>query len=343
MDQTDINLTSPSIPIGYSRLVARTLGLMEKDLDLLLFRTGHEGRKLLCDDTMLTGQQQLQILSNALDISGDSAFGLRVGNTLTPSTHGPLGFLINSSPTLIKALEAFRDYLPLRMNLTQLKLSVTDQWFDCELLVNSSVNADIHRFVIEALVQAVLLIVEFVLGRALTDGVLTLDYPPPVYYERYRDFYSCPVQFSASKSRLRIPVGLINTLNVSAEHTNYEFSLNQCQDLLQLLSTKMHETQAQVRKLLLSHINHQLSEEEVAATLFVSKRTLARRLARENTGFRQVRDEVLASLAKGYLRDTRLSMETIASMLNYHDSSNFRRAFKRWYNIPPEQFRKRLV
>jgi AraC-like DNA-binding protein len=316
---------------------------MEKDLGQLLFRTGLEGKNMLCDDTMLTGQQQLQILSNALDISGDPAFGLRFGDTLTPSTHGPLGFLINSSPTLIKALEAFREYLPLRMNLTQLKFTVTDQWLDCEMEVNPCVNLETYRLVIEALVQAVLFIVEFVLGRPLTDGILTLDYSPPSYVERYADFYSCPVQFLAKKNLLRIPVGLINTLNVSSEHTNYEFSLKQCQHLLQKLSGDNHETQSQVRKLLLSHTNHQLSEEDVAATLFVSKRTLARRLARENTGFRKLREEVLASLAEGYLRDTRLSTDAIAGLLNYYDSANFRRAFKRWYKMPPEQFRSRMV
>lgn len=104
MDQPDINITTHSIPVGYSRLLARTLGLLEKDLDQLLFRTGLEGRKLLSDDTMLTGNQQLQILSNSLDIARDETFGLQFGETLTPSTHGPLGFLVNSSPTLIKAL-----------------------------------------------------------------------------------------------------------------------------------------------------------------------------------------------------------------------------------------------
>lgn len=343
MDQPDISINTHSIPVGYSRLLARTLGLLEKDLDQLLFRTGLAGRKLLSDETMLTGNQQLQILSNSLDISRDETFGLQFGATLTPSTHGPLGFLVNSSPTLIKALEAFKDYLPLRMDLTHLKLNADQQWFECELNVRPGATDAIYRLVLEALSQGVISIVEFVLGRPFTDGVMEFDYPRPVYAERYGEFYSCPVHFSAPKSLLRIPVNLINTLNVSSEHTNYEFALSQCQELLQRLSTELRETHNEVRKLLLSHTNHQLSEEDVAASLFVSKRTLARRLAREKTGFRKVREEVLASLAEGYLSDPRLSVETIANLLNYHDSSNFRRAFKRWYNMPPEQFRKQLA
>jgi AraC-like DNA-binding protein len=28
--------------------------------------------------------------------------------------------------------------------------------------------------------------------------------------------------------------------------------------------------------------------------------------------------------------------------LNYHDSANFRRAFKRWYHCPPNEYREQL-
>lgn len=229
------------------------------------------------------------------------------------------------------------------MDLTHLKFNTDEQWFECELNVHPGATNAIYRLVLEALSQGVISIVEFVLGRAVTDCVLELDYPRPTYALRYDEFYSCTVHFSAPKSLLRIPINLINTLNVSSEHTNYEFALHQCEELLRGLSTELRETHTEVRKLLLSHTNHQLSEDDVAASLFVSKRTLARRLARENTGFRKVREEVLASLAEGYLGDPRLSVETIANLLNYHDSSNFRRAFKRWYNMPPEQFRKGLA
>ncbi|KZZ56914.1 hypothetical protein A3762_20395 [Oleiphilus sp. HI0125] len=74
--------------------------------------------------------------------------------------------------------------------------------------------------------------------------------------------------------------------------------------------------------------------------MFVSKRTLARYLERENSGFRKLRDDILCQQAQDYLRNSRMSVEAIATLLNYHDSSNFRRAFKRWNNQTPDQYRK---
>jgi AraC-like DNA-binding protein len=37
-----------------------------------------------------------------------------------------------------------------------------------------------------------------------------------------------------------------------------------------------------------------------------------------------------------------MSVEAIAALLNYHDSANFRRAFKRWFQVSPDQYRQRL-
>ncbi|KZY88682.1 hypothetical protein A3742_15835 [Oleiphilus sp. HI0071] len=76
--------------------------------------------------------------------------------------------------------------------------------------------------------------------------------------------------------------------------------------------------------------------------MFISKRTLARRLKVEGASFRKVRDHILSQQATSYLRDSKMSVEAIAAILNYHDSSNFRRAFKRWMGITPETYRNHL-
>ena len=83
-----------------------------------------------------------------------------------------------------------------------------------------------------------------------------------------------------------------------------------------------------------------LSEEEAAATLLMSKRTLARKLKKEQSSFRKIREEILSNQAASYLGETTLSIEEIAVLLNYHDSANFRRAFKRWFGQPPDDYRR---
>ncbi|MFT4918814.1 MAG: AraC-like DNA-binding protein [Zhongshania aliphaticivorans] len=341
MEFSDSNMTTAAIPMTYSRVAARALGLGERQLDRLMFGSGVLGRDLLRDDRYLNGRQQVQILSNALDISGDEAFGLYYGKQITPSTHGPMGFLVNSSPTLLEALESFRDYLPLRMNLTAISVHKTEDWLECRLGVSHGVTQKVYRLFIETLSLGLLAITESILGRPLSEGGLWLSYPPPSYREKYYSAYPCVVNFSAKENLLRIPVALANTVNASSDSRNYELALDQCRQLLRQMTPDEHNVVSQVRRLLLSSPNHQLVEADVAAALFVSKRTLARRLAQEGVGFREVRDQVLSSLAEGYLLNTQLSVDVVATLLNYHDASNFRRAFKRWYGVSPNTFRKR--
>ena len=91
---------------------------------------------------------------------------------------------------------------------------------------------------------------------------------------------------------------------------------------------------------MLSHPLGTLSEEDAAATLFMSKRTLARRLEQEGTAYRQIRDKILAQQASSYLRNSDISIDAIAALLNYHDNANFRRAFKRWFQVSPNEYRQ---
>ena len=77
--------------------------------------------------------------------------------------------------------------------------------------------------------------------------------------------------------------------------------------------------------------------------LFISKRTLARRLKLENSSFQKIRDEIMSQQASSYLLESDMSVNTIAALLNYHDGSNFRRALKRWFKMSPDQYRKQSL
>ncbi|MGD9661700.1 MAG: AraC family transcriptional regulator [Porticoccaceae bacterium] len=332
---------SPTIAISYSRMIARQLGLQEKDLAILLRGTNLKVDDLLNDDTLIHKEQQLQIMRNAMQLCGDPGFGLRLGQTLTPPTHGPLGFLANSSPNLGTAILDFQNFLPARVSFTHLRVMKKNGWLECHFDIDISDKED-SRSVLECFALSLLSLIEFVLGRPFTEGHLYCAYSRPDYFADYQKYVSCPITFGAPESKLLIPEQLLLVPNASSDHINYEFALRQCQTMLQQLDGNKGHTSNRVRKLLLSHPPGKLSEERAARILFISKRTLARRLAKEGSGFQQLRDEILSSLATGYLKDTKLSVEAIAGLLNYHDSSSLRRAFKRWFQITPEGYRRQL-
>jgi AraC-like DNA-binding protein len=332
-------LQGASIPANYSRLIARELALQERELTNLLFATTLNTAQLMSEDTLLTPAQQVQIVLNGVRISGDESLGLRLGKRLTPPTHGALGFLANSSPTLVTAVRSFQEFIPTRMSFIEMSLEESGEWINCYFDLKLDADSTVVRTILDATSMALLACIEFVLGRKLSDGHLQFSLAAPSYKARYADFIPCPVDFSCARNCLKIPRALKYIENVSSNHENYVFALQQCQQMLSQLPDDPFSTTNKVKKLILSYPPGRLSEEAVAGLMFITKRTLARRLFREGTGFRQIKEKIMVEQAVDYLRDTDLSVEAIAGLLNYHDSANFRRAFKRWFKCPPSNYR----
>jgi AraC-like DNA-binding protein len=81
---------------------------------------------------------------------------------------------------------------------------------------------------------------------------------------------------------------------------------------------------------------------DVGKTLGMSRRSLQRKLSREDTTFQGLLDETREALARHYLGQTALSTAEISFLLGYDDPSSFFRAFQRWTGETPETIRTQL-
>ena len=116
------------VPSSYARIVARELGLQERDLPKLLVGTGLAKSILLPGDrSRVSAEQQMRLLENALRISARPEFGLGLGRRLQPASHGSMGYLVLSSPDVSSALEAFANFLDSKDNAS---IFSTTEWSD---------------------------------------------------------------------------------------------------------------------------------------------------------------------------------------------------------------------
>ena len=83
--------------------------------------------------------------------------------------------------------------------------------------------------------------------------------------------------------------------------------------------------------------------EEVAAVLGLTDRTLQRRLQAESTSYQQLLDDTRRELARQYLGEPRHSLAEVADLLGFADQSNLFRACKRWFGLPPGQYRAQVL
>lgn len=80
--------------------------------------------------------------------------------------------------------------------------------------------------------------------------------------------------------------------------------------------------------------------DQIARQFAMSSRTLQRRLASEGVSYQQVLDAARKEAARRYLAEPSLAIGEVAYLVGYSEPAPFHRAFKRWYGVTPDVFRR---
>jgi len=169
---------------------------------------------------------------------------------------------------------------------------------------------------------------------------MTLDYARPEYADRYGDMFNCPVSFDEPFVEYAIPSVLQSLPSSTANEDMYQIALDQCRNAERRLR-EQSDLSAEIYDLLEKHIEEHLTLEQVGYRLNLSPRTLIRRLKKRETSFQSISDRLYSQTAANYITRTDISVNAVSQLLGYRDSANFRRTFKRWFNVSPSDYRKR--
>ena len=98
-----------------------------------------------------------------------------------------------------------------------------------------------------------------------------------------------------------------------------------------------------VRDLLRAALPATLSLDDIADRLYLSPRTIHRRLEEEGSSFRSIKDALRRDMALARLAKTKDSIAKIAADLGYTDTSVFYRAFVDWTGMAPVHYRRQWL
>jgi AraC-like DNA-binding protein len=96
-----------------------------------------------------------------------------------------------------------------------------------------------------------------------------------------------------------------------------------------------------VRDLLRAALPDTLCLNDIAARLYLSPRTIHRRLEEEGSSFRGIKDALRRDMALARLTKTRDPISKLAADLGYADTSAFYRAFVDWTGMAPMHYRRK--
>lgn len=115
-------------------------------------------------------------------------------------------------------------------------------------------------------------------------------------------------------------------------------------ELLESLRARLAEPQSfalRVRELVARELRHgRPTAWSVARQMQISRRTLVRRLAEENTTFKAQLDGLRCQLALSFVASPRLPLTEITGLLGFSRVPAFHRAFRRWTGQTPIQYRE---
>lgn len=188
---------------------------------------------------------------------------------------------------------------------------------------------------------SILMQASWLVRRPIVPLTVEFAFEEPPGVDDFDAAFLCRPLFGAPQNRMLVSHADLNI--TLPTHNPVVSSLHE--QLLQEHMLQLGHTSTRYR--VLSEITRRLKSGEprradIAAALYISDRTLQRRLSEEHVSYQQLLNEARMALARQYLADKRLSLAEVSDLLGFVDQSNFHRASKRWFGMAPGQVRGQL-
>ncbi len=286
--------------------------------------------------------QELALVRNVIDEVADRrACAQAAGMQYTVANMGVLGLTILASPTIADAVDAACRYAAL--SSTFLRLTRREEAGGVQIRFhNDHLPADVRTFLLEREMYALINMAPLLVSQLTVNALVRMELPGTgIRLERLQGLrIEMVVDSSASRTVLHIPGELLEQPMPAADAATAAECVRQCDELMNA-RRRRRGLAGSVRERLCRDPADLPSMALIAAELCMSERTLHRRLADENTGYRQLADEVRANVAAALLSSD-LTVEEAGRRLGYAEVAAFSRAFVRWTGELPSAYRRRM-
>jgi len=276
-----------------------------------------------------------ELLLEVDGVLGEIPLGLAMGQRLPINTHGNIGYAAINSSTIRDTVNLLKTYLPLRTDL--LNMEAIEEKDHLKIVFEERFPLDdISRIIIQAILLAIKNVFDFITIGNSEVNVVAFPFAKGKDDDFVCTAFNCKVIYEQDWTGFSLPLDKVDTPLKMANPASFNEALRVCNAELYKLSS-LNSFAGEVRKLILKSGSIP-SLDLIAQQLYLTPRTLHRRLQAEDTSYKKIVEDIRHTLAVKYLENGTMTIQEIAYALNYSDSANFRRAFKRWEGMPPSCF-----
>lgn len=267
--------------------------------------------------------------------------GTRIGARVTPKQSGILGYLTQTSASMLDALRCFERFQ--RLIYEGNTAQIDWQGDTCTLMWNASHGHSTQ--ISDEVVFASLLSVMRCCLQDPTVSLLSVAFSgdPMGPADLYRAYYGCEVEFNQPHIGMSVDSRYLLTPFESSDPGLHGLLFEQALNKLPKESVE-RDFVGELHQATIRALHEGLpTAAHISSKLNMSSRTLHRRLDGLGYVFRDFLKAIRKKMAQEYLADEHLTLSEIALLLGYSEQSAFSRAFADWFKMSPSEYKVSLT
>ncbi|MEX1668248.1 AraC family transcriptional regulator [Zhongshania guokunii] len=272
------------------------------------------------------------------EVSADLHIGLHLADAVQVYRGQVLEYLFLSSPNFGEGLKRAQNYQRLVTDAMQFELQLGEQQSKLVLAFAGDDDQSFrHRN--ECFTRFLIRYFQAVTEGAFTADEVNLSHDAVGDAAEYAKVMGCPVNFKQEEASLVFATSILATPSTHAEPDLLRLHEKLASKQLERLSRQ--DVVGDVRQIIAEMLElGQPSLESVATRLDMNERVLRARLTEAGTSFNQVLADYRCVLAKRLLARTDESIADVVYLTGFSEPSTFYRAFKRWTELTPIEYRQ---
>jgi AraC-like DNA-binding protein len=268
----------------------------------------------------------------------DDRLGFTLARDFEPRELGLLYYVMASSQTLGDALKRVARYSRITNEALVVRYREGNRLIIS--LSYSGVPRHSERHQIEFCMFAVLRICRVLTGHNVVPQYFSIVHYRSEGISEMARFVGTKVEFGVERDEFALNADARALPLIHADPYLNDLLLKNAEAVLADRRDDMSQLRTRVENAISPLLPHgRVRVEDVARSLGMSERTMARKLSDEGLNFTEILQQLRRDLAVRYLDDRKLHVSKIAWLLGFHEVSAFTHAFRRWTGKTPSQTR----
>jgi AraC-like DNA-binding protein len=277
------------------------------------------------------------LLERGLSLSGDEAFGLRMGDLVNPANYNLTLHLVAHATTLRDAIGSMQRFYRLLTDRPFWRF--VENQHEASILYDAGPGSSpARRFRTELTLAGFHKLLRTFDAQA-RPWFVAFDYPPPSYRADYSRVFEGVERFGQPFNGIVFDRKLLGAVQIYKDPELHAAIVSRAEKRVAQMVDGAAYAERIRRHILDGAAPKHHDMPAIARALGLSARSLRRRLAEEGTTFREVVDGALGTLAKRLIAEHDGTIEAAAYAMGFSHPSAFHRAFKRWTGATPASSR----